>query len=97
MVMSVGWNPYFKNEKRSIEVHLLERFAQDFYGFPLRVLVLGFVRPEQDYGSMDALVEDIITDIEVTRKSLAREAWAAMGRDPWLLEDTVGPLPAEGT
>ena len=32
MVMSYGWNPFYKNEKRSAEVHIIHQFDQDFYG-----------------------------------------------------------------
>lgn len=74
MVMSLGWNPYFKNEKRSAvniyihiifffiyinqpfivkkEVHVIHEFPEDFYDAPIRVLVLGFIRPEQNYPSL---------------------------------------------
>ena len=90
MVMSVGWNPFYKNKERSVEVHILEKFEKDFYGLPLRVLVLDFVRPERNYESMDALVEDINTDIAVTRNSLAREAWARFREDTWLKENDSG-------
>jgi riboflavin kinase len=37
---------------------------------------MGFVRPERDYQSLEALVEDINFDCEVAKKSLGREAWA---------------------
>ena len=86
MVMSVGWNPFYKNTHktavsimsafRSIivfrsvfqprltswclasfvstlqEVHILHDFASDFYGLEIRVVVLGYVRPEYNYDSM---------------------------------------------
>lgn len=29
MVMSIGWNPYYKNEKRSVEVHIIHKFEKD--------------------------------------------------------------------
>ena len=90
MVMSVGWHPFYKNKERSVEVHLLEEFKQDFYGLPLRVLILGFVRPEKNYDSVDALVQDINTDVEVTRKSLGRPAWAKFRDDAWLAEEEPG-------
>ena len=90
MVVSVGWNPFYKNTERSVEVHLLEKFARDFYGLPLRALLLGFVRPERNYESTDALVADINMDIAVTRSSLAREAWARWREDPWLKESDGG-------
>lgn len=51
MVMSVGWNPYFKNEKITAEVHIMHPFAHDFYGHDMSVLILGYIRPELDYVS----------------------------------------------
>ncbi|ORZ19734.1 hypothetical protein BCR42DRAFT_410392 [Absidia repens] len=75
MVMSLGWNPYYKNEKRSAEVHILNDFPDDFYGSDMRVIVLGYVRPEQNYPSLDALICDIRTDVEVAKQSLKRKAY----------------------
>ena len=34
------------------EVHILHEFASDFYGLEIRVVVLGYVRPEYNYDSM---------------------------------------------
>ncbi|KAK4517637.1 uncharacterized protein ATC70_000977 [Mucor velutinosus] len=76
MVMSLGWNPYFKNERRSAEVHIIHEFPEDFYNTSIRVLVLGFIRPEQNYPSLDALIRDIKTDVEVAKQSLARKQYA---------------------
>ncbi|KAK8069437.1 riboflavin kinase [Apiospora phragmitis] len=75
MVMSIGYNPFYKNSKRSAEVHILHKFAQDFYGAPMRLLLLGFVREEKNYAGVEALIEDINFDCEVARRSLDREAW----------------------
>ncbi|KAF7722106.1 riboflavin kinase [Apophysomyces ossiformis] len=83
MVMSLGWNPYYKNEKRSAafdglgikEVHVIHEFPEDFYGVDIRVLVLGYVRPEQNYPSLDALIRDIRTDVEAANQSLKRKAY----------------------
>ncbi|KAI1801284.1 riboflavin kinase [Daldinia bambusicola] len=75
MVMSIGYNPFYKNAVRSAEVHVLRRFGADFYGAPMRLLILGFVREERDYASLDALVADINVDCDVARASLARPAW----------------------
>lgn len=43
---------------------------------PMRLLLLGFIREEKDYKSLEALIEDINFDCEVAKNSLAREAWA---------------------
>ncbi|KAH8163557.1 hypothetical protein CIB48_g4697 [Xylaria polymorpha] len=75
MVMSIGYNPFYKNSVRSAEVHVLRSFGADFYDAPMRLLILGFVRDEKDYSGLDALVEDIHIDCDVARQSLAREAW----------------------
>jgi riboflavin kinase len=50
---------------RSVEIHILHRFTHDFYGAALNLLILGFIRPEYDYTSLEALVEDIKVDCEV--------------------------------
>ncbi|KAF7548528.1 hypothetical protein G7046_g8648 [Stylonectria norvegica] len=76
MVMSIGYNPFYKNTVRSAEVHVLHRFAKDFYAVHMRLLLLGFIREEKDYKSLDALIEDINFDCEVAKTSLARERWA---------------------
>ncbi|KAI2636649.1 hypothetical protein GGS21DRAFT_38353 [Xylaria nigripes] len=75
MVMSIGYNPFYKNSVRSAEVHVLHSFHADFYDVPMRLLILGFVREEKDYSGLEALVEDIQIDCDVARQSLAREAW----------------------
>ncbi|ORX61605.1 riboflavin kinase [Hesseltinella vesiculosa] len=82
MVMSVGWNPYYKNEKRSAEVHILHEFPEDFYGSELKVIVMGYIRPEQNYPSLDALITDIHTDMEVARQSLKRLAYEKAQTNP---------------
>ncbi|KAI9151753.1 Riboflavin kinase [Paramyrothecium foliicola] len=76
MVMSIGYNPFYKNTVRSAEVHVLQKFSQDFYDAHMRLLILGFIREEKDYKSLEALIEDINFDCHVAKKSLAREAWA---------------------
>ena len=84
MVMSIGWNPVYKNEKRSLEAHVIHEFDKDFYGALMNLQILGFIRPERDYDSLDALIKDIKTDIEVASKSLQRQSYESIQRDPWL-------------
>ncbi|RMY16088.1 hypothetical protein D0868_00525 [Hortaea werneckii] len=86
MVMSIGWNPYYKNEVRSVEVHVMHQFETDFYGSHMNVNILGFIRPEYDYVSKEKLIEDIKTDIDVAGRSLARKPYAKMRDDPYLLD-----------
>ncbi|KAI1814871.1 hypothetical protein GGS20DRAFT_546159 [Poronia punctata] len=75
MVMSIGYNPFYKNSVRSAEVHVLHSFGADFYDAPMRLLILGFIREEKDYKDLDSLVRDIHIDCDVARQSLARDAW----------------------
>lgn len=49
----------------------------DFYTTRLNLLILGYIRPEFDYVSLEALVEDIRIDCEVARESLLRDAYKA--------------------
>jgi len=86
MVMSIGWNPYYKNTVRSIEIHIMHHFETDFYDSHMNVSILGFIRPEYDYVSKESLIEDIKTDINVAGESLARMAYAKYKDEPFLLE-----------
>ncbi|KAL1897784.1 riboflavin kinase [Ceratocystis pirilliformis] len=76
MVMSIGYNPFYKNTVRSAEVHIMHKFAADFYGAHMRLLLLGFIRPELDYTTLEALIEDINFDCVVAKNSLRRKTWA---------------------
>ncbi|KDN37788.1 hypothetical protein RSAG8_09943, partial [Rhizoctonia solani AG-8 WAC10335] len=77
MVMSMGWNPYYKNEKLTAEVHIMHDYKEDFYGTEMSVVVLGYIRPELDYISREALIEDIETDKRVALRSMNRPAYRA--------------------
>ena len=50
-VVSVGWNPFYKNTLKTIEAHLLSKL-DDFYGESLEVLLCGFLREEQNFNSL---------------------------------------------
>ncbi|PPQ86462.1 hypothetical protein CVT26_011656 [Gymnopilus dilepis] len=77
MVMSIGYNPFYNNTVRSAEVHLLHDFAgREFYGAEVRLLILGFIRPERNYPSVQDLIDAIKMDCDVARRSLEREAWS---------------------
>ncbi|PPQ69387.1 hypothetical protein CVT24_001656 [Panaeolus cyanescens] len=82
MVMSLGWNPFYKNERLTAEIHILHPFKRDFYGFEMRALVLGYIRPELDYTTLEALIEDIETDKKVALNCLERPGYQKYKRDP---------------
>lgn len=70
MVMSIGWNPFYQNKEKAAEIHIMSKFERDFYGAELEFIVLGYVRPELDYTTKEALIEDILTDIRISRDIL---------------------------
>lgn len=84
MVMSIGWNPFYKNTVRSVEVHIVHSFQEDFYGTRMNLVILGFIRPEYDYVSKEALIEDIKMDIQVGLNSLDREGYRVYKEDKYL-------------
>ena len=103
-VLSIGFNPYYSNPTRSIEIHILHAFPRyNFYHAPLNLLILGFIRPEYDYESLGALVDDIKMDCEVARRSLERtgyvrkrqeeEGW--LGEFGWMERVDVGEIEGE--
>ena len=50
----------------------------------MNLLVLGFIRPEYDYESLEALVQDIKMDCEVAGRSLEREKYQGFKGEKWL-------------
>jgi riboflavin kinase len=83
-VLSIGYNPFYKNEVRSVEIHILHQFHHDFYGASLNLLILGYIRPEYDYVSKESLIKDIKIDCEVAERSLARDAYQTYLGEEWL-------------
>jgi len=75
MVMSIGWNPYYKNVKKSMETHILHTFPSDFYGSMLRTCILGRIRPEETYNSLDSLISAIKSDIAFADRELESSAY----------------------
>ncbi|XP_056461126.1 riboflavin kinase isoform X2 [Gadus chalcogrammus] len=69
MVMSIGWNPYYKNTKKSMETHVIHTFKEDFYGEILSVVLVGYIRPETSFPSL-ALIAAINNDIEQAKFKL---------------------------
>ncbi|MES1909146.1 MAG: hypothetical protein MHM6MM_001943 [Cercozoa sp. M6MM] len=73
-LVSIGYNPFFKNESKTVEAHLLHEFPEDFYGAELRLVLCGYLREQSDFTSLDALMDQIRRDIDVGREVLQREA-----------------------
>jgi len=70
MVMSIGWNPYYENEHKSMETHILHNFNRDLYGCILKVCIVGYLRPEKNFDSLEALITAIKDDIADAKRLL---------------------------
>uniref|UniRef100_A0A663N393 Riboflavin kinase n=1 Tax=Athene cunicularia TaxID=194338 RepID=A0A663N393_ATHCN len=70
MVLSIGWNPFYKNIKKSVETHIIHTFKEDFYGEILSIVIIGYIRPEKNFDSLEALISAIQEDIEEANRQL---------------------------
>ncbi|XP_018337145.1 PREDICTED: riboflavin kinase [Trachymyrmex septentrionalis] len=85
MVVSIGWNPYYKNEKKSMEVHLLHKFQRDLYGEELKIIICGYIRPEKDFSSLDELITEIKNDIVIAERQLEEPVVNKLKNDDFLM------------
>jgi riboflavin kinase/FMN adenylyltransferase len=60
-MMNIGFNPTVAGENLSIEVHYFD-FDTDLYDQEIRVSILEYLRPEQKFGSVDLLKEQLEKD-----------------------------------
>ncbi len=65
-VLNIGCRPTVGGERPSIEVHLLD-WEGDLYGQTLTLHLETFLRPEQKFGSLDALKAQIQRDCDIVR------------------------------
>jgi riboflavin kinase len=52
------------------ETHILHNFNRDLYGCILKVCIVGYLRPEKNFDSLDSLIEAIQKDISDTQELL---------------------------
>ncbi|KAA8519873.1 hypothetical protein F0562_014206 [Nyssa sinensis] len=84
MVMSIGWNPYFNNTEKTIEPWLLHEFDDDFYGEELRLAIVGYIRPEENFPSLESLVAKIHEDRKVAESALELPLYSKYRDDPYV-------------
>lgn len=77
VVLSVGKNPFYNNDYKTVEIHILHDFHNTFYGARIKFNILGYIRPELNYTTKEALIEDINTDIDIARQVLDTEHYRA--------------------
>ena len=65
-VTSYGTRPTFDGADQRIETHILD-FQGDIYGREIEVKLLAFIRPEQRFPSVEALITAMQGDIDKAR------------------------------
>ena len=68
---SVGENPTVGPVEARLEVYLFD-FDGDLYGQVLQTELIAFLRPEQKFGSIEVMIEQMHADVAAARKLLAR-------------------------
>ena len=81
-VVNVGYSPTFEgqeNKEKIIEAHLMtsssfssssSSLPEDFYGIPMRLQLIGFLREEQKFDSFPELIAQIHADIKNAKEAL---------------------------
>lgn len=70
--ISVGTNPTFGDETRSVEAFVLDHEA-DLYGRKVTVSFIDHIRGQETYNGLDELVEAIGNDVDATRRLVPRQ------------------------
>lgn len=73
VVLSVGKNPFYDNDFKTAELYIVHEFDNDFYGAQVKFNILGYIRPELNYTTKEALIQDIKIDIKTALKVLNTE------------------------
>jgi riboflavin kinase len=84
VVVNVGFSPTFQGEEnpmKIVEAHFIGREGGDFYGLPMRLVLVGYQRPERRFSSFDELVSTIKQDVRDAAEALEGEAFAPFRED----------------
>lgn len=60
-VVNIGVQPSLENQELAVEAHLLN-FSEDLYGMKVDLDLFSFIRPEQKFDSLEALISQIKKD-----------------------------------
>ena len=72
-VVSIGWNPFYGNTKKSVETHIIKTYDSDFYGQWMKLKICGFIRPELNFQGLDELITAIQDDIDHAKLHLEKD------------------------
>ncbi|CAF0788827.1 unnamed protein product [Rotaria sp. Silwood1] len=70
MVTSVGINPFYTCEKKTMETHIIHSFSEDFYGETLKIVLLGEIRKMTTFKDANELAAAIQNDISTANNKL---------------------------
>jgi riboflavin kinase len=99
--ISIGFNPTYGNDKKTVEPHLIapanherrhasscgETIFQDFYNQPVRLSVIGYLRPELPFEGLDKLITAIKQDIRNTEKLSTSQEEFVLVEKQWVDSD----------
>jgi riboflavin kinase/FMN adenylyltransferase len=72
-VVNLGYRPTVNSSKdRILEIYLLD-FDRDIYGKDLELRFIRYLRPEKKFENVDALVQQIESDVQQARKLAAAQ------------------------
>nr|AGU68201.1 riboflavin kinase [Herpetomonas muscarum] len=90
-VMSVGYNPQFKDVALSAEVHFLQTFPEDFYGHVVRIVVVGSIREMYAFKSLQELIDTINNDVVKAEEHMKDGAVNIYAQDDFVQPDAKLP------
>jgi riboflavin kinase len=93
-VVNVGYSPTFEgkeNKEKIIEAHLILQEGEtleDFYGKPIRLQLIAFLREEQKFDSFPELVAQINADVQDAERMLNMTPYQELRADSFLQTPT---------
>ena len=62
--ISVGTNPQFDGTERTVEAYAIDRVDLDLYGLHVAVDFLAYLRGQEKFDTLDALLERMAEDVD---------------------------------
>ena len=94
-VANFGVRPMYALDRPLIEAHLFD-FDRDLYGRRVAVQFAGFLRGEQRFDGVDALIRQMDRDSDAARDLLGTQPLRPVGADVPVMGDEVGDQPLGG-
>ena len=69
--VSVGTNPQFDGKIRTVEAYAIDRVGLDLYGLHVGVDFLAYIRGQEKFDTLDALLERMAIDVKQARGLIA--------------------------